>query len=435
MSRVGPGKQITKGAADMPKLTKRVVDAISPMPGGDVFGWDAELRGFGVRVKPSGVKSYLVQYRNAEGRTRRLVLGQHGALTPEEARRLAQQKLAAAARGEDPSAERHAARSGMTVAEVCDWYLEQARKGQILGRNRRPIKQSTLDLDEGRINAHIKPLIGSRMVRGLTLPDIERVQADILAGKTAKGRTGRGGLTTGGSGAASRTIGTLRGLLAHATRWKLIERNPAEGVRQIAGKKRDRRLSATELNALGQAIRDSAEDGEHPTAIAAIRFMLLTGFRRMEALGLRRQWVDGEKRVVRFPDTKSGPQVRAIGESAIEVIESQSDAGASVFVFPADHGSGHFIGVVRVLDRICTRAALSGVTPHVLRHTFASIAGELGFSELTIAALLGHSANGVTQRYIHIDEALAMAADKVSAEVAGLLDQRAPRSAETRLVA
>src|SRR5215813_2174795 len=129
----------------MAKLTKRVVDAIEPAAKQDVFAWDGELRGFGLRVKPSGARAYLIQYRNSEGRTRRLVLGQHGVLTPHEARDMARQRLAAVARGEDPSAERRAARAGMAVAELCDWYLEHARAGKILGRKRRPIKASTLD--------------------------------------------------------------------------------------------------------------------------------------------------------------------------------------------------------------------------------------------------------------------------------------------------
>ena len=140
----------------MSKLTKRYIDALKPQDGRDVFAWDGELRGFGVRVKPSGVKTYLVQYRNAEGRTRRLVVAQHGVLAPEQARDLARQKLAAVAWGEDPSADRHAAREGMTVAEVCNWYLEQARSGRILGRKRRPIKASTLHSDESRIETHIQ---------------------------------------------------------------------------------------------------------------------------------------------------------------------------------------------------------------------------------------------------------------------------------------
>ena len=135
----------------MAKITKRAVDALQPDKRRDVFTWDSELRGFGVRVKPSGVKTFLIQYRNVEGRTRRLVLGQYGALTPENARELAREKLAGVAKGEDPSAERHAVRAGMSVSDVCDWYLEEAEAGRILGRNRRPIKTSTLKMDRSRI--------------------------------------------------------------------------------------------------------------------------------------------------------------------------------------------------------------------------------------------------------------------------------------------
>ena len=157
----------------MAKITKRAVDALQSVSGRDVFIWDSELRGFGVRVKPSGVRTFLIQYRNVEGRTRRLVLGQYGALTPENARDLAREKLAGVAKGEDPSAERHAVRAGMSVSDVCDWYLEEAEAGRILGRNRRPIKASTLKMDRSRIETHIKPLLGARLVSGLTLRDIE----------------------------------------------------------------------------------------------------------------------------------------------------------------------------------------------------------------------------------------------------------------------
>jgi len=409
----------------MAKLTKRLVDAIEPDSNRDVFAWDGELRGFGLRVKPSGTRTYLIQYRNSEGRSRRLVLGQHGALTPQQARDIARQKLAAVARGEDPSAERHAARSSMTVAEVCDWYLRHARAGQILGRKRRPIKASTLDLDKSRIETHIKPLIGTRSVRGLNLADIEGMQADIVAGKTAKKKKGRGGHTTGGAGAAARTVSTLRSLLGHAHRWNLIPVNPAMGVRQIAGRKRDRRLSADEVRALGGVMRICAAEGEHPTGLGAIRLMLLTGFRRQEALALQRAFVSEREHCVRFPDTKSGAQVRAIGQAALNVIKAQRVLESSPYIFPADWGEGHFIGVVRVLSRVSKLAELTGVTPHVLRHTFASIAGELGFSELTISGLLGHASRGVTQRYVHLDAALLLAADRVCGYVADLLDRPA----------
>jgi hypothetical protein len=329
----------------MAKIMKRTVDALQPEPYRDVFAWDSELRGFGVRVKPSGVKTFLIQYRNAEGRTRRLVLGQYGALAPEAARDLAREKLTAVAKGEDPSAERHAVRAGMSVADVCDWYLDQAEAGRILGRNRRPIKVSTLKMDRSRIETHIKPLLGSRLVSGLLLKDIEGMQADIAAGKSARGRKkGRGGKSTGGPGVASRTVGTLRGLLGHAARLNIIGKNPAAGVRQLAVERRQRRLSEEELRHLGQVVRSMAAEGEHPTGLAAIRTMLLSGFRRMEVLGLERSWVSPGEHCVRFPDTKSGAQIRVLGRAAISCLESTSGHEGSPYLFPADWGDGHFMG-------------------------------------------------------------------------------------------
>ena len=112
----------------MAKIMKRTVDALRPEPDRDVFAWDSELRGFGIRVKPSGVKTFLIQYRNAEARTSRLVLGQYGALTPEAARDLARKKLTAVAEGEDPSADRHAVRAGMSVAKSATGISNRLRR-------------------------------------------------------------------------------------------------------------------------------------------------------------------------------------------------------------------------------------------------------------------------------------------------------------------
>ncbi|AMO71058.1 tyrosine-type recombinase/integrase [Sphingorhabdus sp. M41] len=405
----------------MPRLTKRIIDAAKPGPR-DNFLWDSELKGFGVRIKPSGTRSFIIQYRNLEGRTRRCVIGQYGALTVEQARDHAKKKLASVIDGADPSAERHAIKQGWTISAICDWYLTEAEAGRLIGRNRRPIKASTISGDRSRIDLHIKPLIGNRVVSQLKLADIERLQGDIAAGRTAKARkVGRGGRTAGGIGVASRSISTLRSLLNHARRLGLIEVSPAAGVRIMASQKLKRHLNAGEIRHLGKLMTQMGSEGEHPTALAAIRVMLLTGFRRMEVLAMRKEWVQPDDNLVRFPDTKSGPQMRVAGDDAMTVLEKQAQRSHSPFVFPADWGDGHFIGVVRVLDRVCARAGLEEVTPHTLRHSFASLAASLGFSELTISGLLGHAPRGVTQRYVHLDTALVIAADQVSAEIARLL--------------
>lgn len=405
------------------RLTKRTIDALKPGRRSDTFLWDGELRGFGVRVKQSGTKTFIIQYRNIEGRTRRCVIGQYGVLTVEQARDLAQKKLASVIDGADPSAERHAVRQGLTVSALCDWYLTEAEAGRLIGRNRRPIKASSLSGDRSRIELHIKPLIGNRVVSQLKLADIECLQGDIAAGRTAKARkTGRGGHTAGGIGVASRAISTLRSLFNHARRLGLIEASPATGVRIMASQKMKRYLSAGEIRHLGKVMMLMEREGEHPTGLAAIRVMLLTGFRRMEVLAMRKEWVQPDDNLVRFPDTKSGPQMRVAGDAAMTCMEEQAMRGHSAFVFPADWGEGHFIGVVRVLDRVCARAGLADVTPHTLRHSFASMAAAQGFSELTISGLLGHAPRGVTQRYVHLDTALIIAADQVAAEIARLLE-------------
>jgi integrase len=423
----------------MTKLTKQTVDALKPskvgVKGSYFFAWDQELRGFGVQVMVTGLRSFVLQYRNRSGRSRRIVIGRYGIMTVEEARKRARALLGRIADGVDPAERKDAAGESATVAEICDWYLAEAEAGRILGRRRRPIEPSTLATDRSRIEAHIKPLLGKRQLGSLKLGDFEGAQADIAAGKTAKPRAGsRGGATTGGEGVAARTMSTLHAILEHAVRLGKIENNPAKGVRRLASTPRDRRLTRAEIAKLGAAMRAAEADGEHPTGLAAIRLLLLTGFRRLEALAVRREWLTAEERSIRFPDTKSGAQLRVIGCTAVDLLLAQPQTGTSPFFFPADWGEGHFIGIVRVLDRVCALAGLADVTPHTLRHTFASVAGDLGFSELTIAALLGHAARGVTQRYVHIDEALRMAADKISGEIAAILDggTRRPRTTDRK---
>lgn len=410
----------------MTKLTKRSIDTLAVPQKGQTFKWDNELRGFGVRATPSGLKSFILQYRNAEGRSRRMVIGRYGILTVEQAREKAKVQLGTVADGVDLAAERMDRKQAMTVAEVCDWYLAEATTGRILGRRNRPIKASTLTMDRSRIERHIKPLLGKRIAQTLKIADIEAMQSDIVAGKTAKPRgTGRGGVTTGGPGVASRSVATLQSILSHAARLDMIDSNPSLGVRKIAGKKKERRLSVAEIKKLGEAIRFGKQHGEHPTALAVVEFLLLTGYRISEAQGLQRGWLHSGAGCVHFPDTKSDSQVRAIGPPAIKLVQTQPIANSNPYIFPSDTANGHFTAGKACLARLCHNVGIEGVTPHTLRHTFGSVAGDLGFSELTIRALLGHSARGVTQGYVHIDEALKLAVTRTSNEIAFLLNGNA----------
>lgn len=405
----------------MARISKRSVDGLQSHPKRETFIWDSDLKGFGVRAKPTGVKAYVIQYRTLDGITKRLTLGKIGTMTPEEARQIARAKLADIVKGADPSAEKKARREGQTVNQICDWYLEQAEAGRLLGRKGQAIKATTLAMDRSRIDKHVRPLLGHRKADQLTLNDIENFQADIANGKTKQKREKKGGVTSGGTGVAGRTTGMLHTIFAHALRRRIIAVNPAAGVRKMGGdNKRERRLSLKEIAALGKAMKIARQEQQNDVPLNAIKLLLLTGFRKMEGLALEWPWVELEERCVRFPDTKSGPQVRVLGSAAIELLKKQK-RGESDFVFPSPVGEGHFIGLTKVLESICGIAKLKDVTPHVLRHTFGSVAGDLGFSELVIAALLGHSARGVTQRYVHLDKSLVLAADTVSNEIAEAL--------------
>jgi Arm DNA-binding domain len=159
----------------MPKLsefriTKRTVDALGTDR--DAIYFDADLRGFAIRTKPSGSKTYLVQYQNDGGRTRRVSFGQHGALAPAEARQKAAVLLGRAKAGEDPAQDRDQARKAMTVRQLCEAYLTATEKRLVLGKRGLPKKTSTLLTDRGRIERHIIPLLGNRKVRDLSTPEI-----------------------------------------------------------------------------------------------------------------------------------------------------------------------------------------------------------------------------------------------------------------------
>lgn len=412
----------------MPNITKRFIDAAKPPAAGDAVFWDGghrqTVKGFGLRVKASGVKSFVIQYRNVHGVSRRLTLGQFGNVTPEQARKRAKILLGEVAAKADPVAEKKAANKAITVNELCTEYLS-ANEGLI--------KPSTLAMDRSRINCHVKPLLGSKRVIGLTHADIESFQADITGGKTAKKaegkRTGRGGIAKGGATVAGRTVGMLATILQRAVKGGIRPDNPARGVKRAKDRARKVPFSFEIVASIGAAIREAEQEGENPTGLLAIKALLLTGCRRMEILALRKSEIDFGAHCFRFVDTKSGPQIRPIGESAIELLRPAAKATAH-FIFPSDFDTDpenpkHFVGLPDVWERICARAKLKGVSLHGLRHWFASAAAEMNFSELTIAGMLGHRVKGITARYATApDSALLSAADRVSAKLAAALDGR-----------
>jgi integrase len=409
----------------VPKLTKRVVDA-ADIRQKDYVLWDDELPGFGLRVFASGKRSYVIQYRTA-GRSRRYTIGLHGVWTPETARQEAKAQLGRVAQGENPAEERQLDHQALTVKELCELYLRDLEAGLILGKGGRPKKATTIVTDTGRIQRHIIPLISSRRVKDLVKADINKVLKDIMAGKTrtsVKTKKLRGkAIVRGGAGTATRTVGLLGGILTYAVEAGIIETNPAHGLRKPKDNVRNRRLTEAEYRTLGTILCKATKDDKYQTTVDIVRQIALTGCRRTEMIKLQWAEADTDASYLRLVDSKEGASIRPIGLPVVEYLENRRMDDSGTYVFPGQGGDNAFGSFPNHWKRILEDTPLSEVTPHVLRHSFASIANDLGFTEVTIAALVGHAKGSVTSKYIHtLDTALIMAADTISGYIQGLLD-------------
>lgn len=402
-------------------------------------GGKGAVPGFGIRRQRGDAVAYILVYRTAEGRSRRFTIGRHGApWTPDTARTKARAILAEAAGGADPSAAKRELREAPSVKDLCERYMAAAQAGRLPTRRGGTKKASTLATDQSRIDSHILPLLGLRKARGVTTADIEAFMHDVADGKThrqeklEKARAFRN--VRGGMGTASRTVGLLGAIFAYAVKTGMRPDNPAHGVLRPADGKRERRLTDDEYRMFHDGLEKAAllipakTEGKPdkaaiwPHAVAAARFLALTGWRSGEAIGLRWKEVDLARRTARLGDTKTGASMRPLPREACDVLAAQKAAtggGAEDLVFPPSRGETTMTGFKRFMARIVKFGGLpADVTAHVLRHSFASVAADLGMSEISIAALIGHKGRSVTSRYVHAaDAVLLAAADKVAGEI------------------
>lgn len=409
-------------------LTKRDVEKIEP----NSIIWDegtGAVPGLCVRRQKGETRSFSLRYRDPAGRQRWISLGTFGRVTVEEARKAAKKLAGEIANGADPRSEanerRRRARTALSVAELCDAYMRAAEAGTALTRFGTPKKASTLATDQGRIARHIKPLLGELIVDEVTPAQIAGFIEKVTLGATAvQERTGSRGLArvTGGAGTATRTANLLGAIFAWGRKRGLVAVQPVHGVERARDAKRDRFLSAEEYRSLGEVLdRGTDHMGRtlNPMAVQIARALALTGARRGEIEGLRWVEVDFSARCVRLENTKTGRSIRPMGAAARDLLRTLERTEGCAWIFPARRGDGFYQGAKREFETIARAANLPGVTAHTLRHSFASVAAELGYADAVIGAMLGHAGRGVTSRYIHAPDAvLVAAADRVADEIA-----------------
>ena len=412
-----------------PKLNSGMVDRLEARAR-DYVMWCGGLRGFGVRVRPSGRKSFIVQY-DYKGRSRKVTVGTFPTLTVDQARKKATELLAKVQLGEDVAAK-PVSEESPTVAELCDEYLKRG-----CGHK----KATTKVTDKGCIERHIKPLLGHRRVKDLKRRHIEDFFSAVAAGETAMNKVidGKRIIVKGGEGAARRTVRLFGGILTYAIGREYISENPRRGVKIGKDNANERYLYGDELRRLGDALREAETAGlpwqfnegaktKHrpknadtlrevidPYAIAAVRLLLLTGCRLGEILTLEWSQVDLERGFLRLPDSKTGKKNVILGAPALKLLADIPRVRDNPYVIVGETKGKPRSDLKRPWRRVTSHAGLQGLRLHDLRHSFASMGAASGMGLPIVGKLLGHASPSTTARYAHLaDDPLRRASDSIA---------------------
>lgn len=379
----------------MPKLTKRYIDSLKPEPG-DVVHWDDGISGFGVRVRPSGRKTYIAKCR-CRGRQVKITIGPHGPITVEQARTKARSIIAEAKAGRDPAADHSRLRKSPTVAELGQRFLNEYVPVHCRATTAREYKRS--------VELFINPEIGTRKV-----VDIERIEIaklhHSLHNKPYQ---------------ANRTLGVLSKMFNLAEVWGLRPdgSNPCRHVKKYKEEKRERFLSGDEYQRLGNALRQAEEEGsETLSAINAIWLLMLTGCRLNEIMSLKWHYIDFDTREFRLPDSKTGAKTVHLGAAVIDRLKNIEKLEDNEFVIAGKKEGSYLSDLQHPWRRIRKLAKLDDVRLHDLRHSFASGGLAVGEGLPMIGKLLGHSQVQTTARYAHLaNDPVKAAADRIAERI------------------
>lgn len=336
--------------------------------------FDDDLRGFGVRIYPSGRKSFFVSYRNASGTKKRHTIGDFGLFTATQARREAQGLLANVRRGTDPQADRRDKRNEITVADLAERYLEHAKDH----------KRSWKD-DRQRLRDHVLPAIGTSKLSEVSLSQLQKLHRVVKAKRTPA--------------TANRVAALVKHMFAMAGKWHLVESSPATHLTLFKEPPpRDIVLSPDQCNALINA----CDADSNPFAAALFKLAMFTGRRVGELQNLKWKDVDLDRSLLTLPETKAGErQFVYLNEPAAAVLRTlpRIEANPHVIAGNADGKPLNFYR--RAWNRILKRAGLNHFPPHGLRHNYASMLVAAGVPLETVGHLLGHKNSITTRKYAH----------------------------------
>ncbi|CAN1517363.1 XerC Integrase [Rhabdaerophilaceae bacterium] len=406
------------------KLTKRAVDAAQPESARYMLR-DTELKGFGLRVTPSGEKTWVVVYRPGEGgrsvEKRFYTIGKSDAFEADAARQMAKRVLAEVRLGRDPAESRMQARDTDTLETAVAQYLS---RGMV------HLKASSRALMALYFRKHILPELGKKKADAVTREAVRRLHAKIGETKPVT---------------ANRVIVALSGFYRYAGEAGIVPEgfNPTKTVKPYPESAKERFLSSEELARLGDTIREAECDGipwepnpakitkhapkpesrkvvigEH--AAAAIRLLILTGCRLREILHLEWTHIDFERGMLVLPDSKTGRKVVILNAPALAVLAGVSKLGRYVIASESvgQKDEKPRADLKRPWSLVTRRAGLEGVRLHDLRHTFASFGAGGGLGLPIVGKLLGHSQASTTARYAHLaDDPLRRASNAIGATI------------------
>ena len=352
---------------------------------------DAKLRGFGVRVLPSGARRFFIHTQHRGQRIWKIV-GDANAIGVDEARAQAASLLAAIRGDADTCASPQATRFE-TVAET------------VLERYARVWKPRTLYVNRSYLRRQILPRFAGTQIADITKADVRRWFASLRSTPVA----------------ADRSMPVLSVIMSEAERMGLRPEgsNPCRGIRRYRRKGRERSLIDVEIGRLAATL--SVHEGERPLEVAAVRLLLLTGCRKSEIVTLR--WSDYREGHLFLRDSKTGPRTVWLSNAARNVLDGIERTCVWVFPAPRADRSVDPMWIHRFWQPVRGEAGLSDVRLHDLRHTYASFALRQGESVLAIGRLLGHANPQTTLKYTHLADAMVREAVETVGAVLGGADR------------